>query len=366
MALRHAPGLRRLLLKLGDNHSLAYLPVLTQLTHLELMATREEGIISISVSSRSEEGTTASPLADMTNLVSLKMTDAAVEEYGPCALPPNLTRLEAAWGWYVEGKGDWVEHLAGCSRLQELQLMLPWGDSQVYPTRLIQELAGHLTGLVKVRLDIDDSFNEAADYWYQQDLFHNSPEEWGPIDVAEFMRLPFEASGQYGGGVLPMAYVLIPPPNLSALSSLQHLDVGRWWLAAPSEHFWRVLGGCSSLRSLRGLHASVPPPAGVTFPHLTRLFVTTSTSPGDTLALLGAFPALEELTLSVVPTSSGSDEVSAVPLPVARYPACAQVMSVVAIAGGTINPPMAAAHLPGTSLAWCLAQVYCTRMNGLG
>jgi hypothetical protein len=48
----------------------------------------------------------------------------------------------------------------------------------------------------------------------------------------------------------------------------------------------------------------------VTFPGVTCLEVTTSTSPGDTLALLAAFPALEGLRLNMVPIAIGPDEVS--------------------------------------------------------
>jgi hypothetical protein len=108
---------------------------------------------------------------------------------------------------------------------------------------------------------------------------------------------------------------MVPPPNMGALSNLQHISTSRWgdehqwWLVVSSEHTWRALAGCSSLRSLAELHASVPPPAGVTFPHLTRLEVTTSTSPGDTVTLLGAFPALKQLQLTVVPRSDAADEV---------------------------------------------------------
>jgi hypothetical protein len=100
---------------------------------------------------------------------------------------------------------------------------------------------------------------------------------------------------------------------MGALSSLQHMYVCGWWLVATSERRWRALASCSSLMRLSGLHVSVPPPAGLTLPHLTELEVTSSTSPGDTLALLGALPALQTLHLTVVPTGvpagPGPDEV---------------------------------------------------------
>jgi hypothetical protein len=203
-------------------------------------------------------------------------------------------------------------HLAGCKQLRELQLTVPWCEMFVYPTGLIQDFAEQLTGLVKLSIDIDDSNDEESTEGklmdrFGEDLFRDSPEDWGPIVLADIKRLPLVLAGEVYNVT---SNILIPPPNLSTLTSVQQLHVSGWWLVATSEHQWRVLAGCSSLQSLRGLHASVPPPAGVTFPGVTQLEVTTSTSPGDTVVLLGAFPVLREVALTMVPTDSGADEVS--------------------------------------------------------
>jgi hypothetical protein len=155
------------------------------------------------------------------------------------------------------------------------------------------------------------------------------------VDAEALKQLPLILNGDVLDAAL---HAIIPPPNLSALSSLQVLDVSGWWLVATSERYWRTLAGCSSLRSLHGLHASVPPPAGVTFPHLTFLEVTTSTSPGDTLALLGAFPALEGVRLTVVPISSGADEVSD---SLQRMMMCSELAMRLAVVRGTYSPPAA-------------------------
>jgi hypothetical protein len=115
--------------------------------------------------------------------------------------------------------------------------------------------------------------------------------------------------GRAQGIAWPYDYVVVPPPNMGGLPALQHLQMDGWWLVLSSERYWRALAACHHLQTLPELHVSVPPPAGVTFPGVTRLQVTTSTSPGDTLALLGAFPALKELEMRVVPNDAGATEV---------------------------------------------------------
>jgi hypothetical protein len=104
----------------------------------------------------------------------------------------------------------------------------------------------------------------------------------------------------------PAACTVIPPPNLKGLSSLVHLKVAAWWLVVSTDRHWRTLAGCTALQSLSGLHTCEPPPAGVTFPGVTRLVVTTGTSPSDTLGVLGAFPALRKLQLVLVPQAEDS------------------------------------------------------------
>jgi hypothetical protein len=236
----------------------------------------------------------------MTNLVSLELSRADVQLGAPCALPPYLTRLQLRTD--PSGVGNWGVHLAGCKQLRELQLDVPWGKVAVHPTLLVQGIAEQLTGLVKLGIGLntdEDEDDEPEDVLDHVLAAAEGEVAAGPDDISQ---LPLAIAG---GSAEPGLHVVAPPPNMGALSGLQHMNVSGWWLVAISERYWRVLASCSSLRSLSGLHASVPPPAGVTFPHLTQLEVATSTSPGDTLALLGAFPALERLGLTVVPTVSG-------------------------------------------------------------
>jgi hypothetical protein len=245
----------------------------------------------------------------MTNLVSLRLLDAAVTLGRPSALPPNLTRLEAQLN--ADGGGEWAVHLAGCRRLREVQLTVPRCESDVDPARLIQGIAQKVTGLETLIIDLDDS-NDQALLDRFGDAMYGPVGGLGtgePLDENELMHM---SAILPSNNREPAVHRITPPPNMGALSGLQHLDVSGWWLGVSLEAHWRALGGCSSLRSMSGLHAEVAPPAGVTFPHLTELDVTTSTSPGDTLALLGAFPALETVELTVMPTGSGVDAVSVV------------------------------------------------------
>jgi hypothetical protein len=117
--------------------------------------------------------------------------------------------------------------------------------------------------------------------------------------------------GEDQGWQHQVPHIVVPPSNLRDLSSLQHLRIDEgWWLLANIERHWRALADCVALQSLRNVHTCTPPPAGVTFPGVTRLVVTTGTSPGDTLSVLGAFPALRELELVLVPQEEDSSDSS--------------------------------------------------------
>jgi hypothetical protein len=149
-----------------------------------------------------------------------------------------------------------------------------------------------------------DILADVLDEMLQADNMDEEPgENWMPVPPLIGFTSPDNT-------LYTSSYVIVPPPNMGELTSLQQLYLNNWWLVVSSERYWRALAGCSSLRSLKELHASVAPPAGVTFAHLTWLNVTTSTSPGDTVILLGAFPALEVLWLTVAPRGISHTQVS--------------------------------------------------------
>jgi hypothetical protein len=298
LALRHAPALRRLELVLHEPGSLMYVPVLTQLTQLSLTFYGGDSLITAPDQHRL--------LAGMTNLISLGLDGADVEVGAPCALPPNLTRLEVSFS--PGGVGNWPVHLAGCKQLRELQLGAPWGEVPVHPTLLLRGVAAEqMTRLVKLEVRLTAFWDQEGD---QQEVLAAVLAEVEGEEAAEgddFSQLPLVIAGKVDG---QGPYIWTAPPNMGALSGLQHIEVHDWWLVVTSEHHWRALGSCSSLKGLKGLHASVPPPAGLSVPKLQELWGTTSTSPGDTQALLGAFPALQTLHLTVVPSGPVPDQVS--------------------------------------------------------
>jgi hypothetical protein len=305
LSLRGAAALRRLLLHKPDQQSMLYLPQLTQLTSVSIWG---DGAFLLSIKgSRFNDDHVRCPLSGMTNLVSLLLNVVSLIAHdGSPVLPPNPTSLHLEWCW-GRTVGDWPEQIVQCQQLKELHLKGTGDDIHSNPSVLIQEFAKHLPGLVGLQLTRPEGSErggprrlaDAIAHMRQRAgrFWHGTEEEWTPV-------WPL---GRAGWRSVPEAYIVVPPPNMGALSSLQHLRLTDWALVASSERYWRALGGCSSLRSLFELHTTVAPPAGVTFPHLTELDVTTSTSPGDTLALLGAFPALRELELTVAPTGAAAE-----------------------------------------------------------
>jgi hypothetical protein len=303
LALSAAPALRRLTLDLPDRYSLAYVATLTQLTYLELNSWQQSVVVP--------HAHHHIPLAELSGLVELTLRNMSIDHgySGPGVLPPNITRLEMYHCW---DDGEWWwSHIARCPALRELHLEGAMGDANTHPTLLLQSLAAcgvtDLVDLTVRRRGVDQQSR-----WHLGEVIPHMLDIEGNLGEEEPLGdwWPMPPLGQAQGYMDPEAYVMVPPPNMGALSKLRHLDLTNWWLVVSSERYWRALAGCTSLRSLSGLHASVAPPAGVTFPGVTRLEVTTSTSPGDTVTLLGAFPALRELQLTVVPQSTDASQVS--------------------------------------------------------
>jgi hypothetical protein len=296
IALRSAPALRSLDITVSNPGGLAYLPLLTQLTGLSVGWCW--GL----------DGARLRPLVALPHLVSLQLRGVDLcNTPAPCALPPNLTRLELQGGCTL-GRQGWTQHVAGCKQLQELFVVITnGGDLHTHPTLVMEALAGQLTQLRKLVVEGEDLECEwgrqqlvdvlgqlQQDAAAQQDA--DSDNEDGGNVAGWAVQLPQLAVGEGQGWEVPEAYVAVPPPNMGDLSALQHLE----WLVLSTDAYWRDLAACRQLQTLPELHVSAPPPAGVTFPGVTRLEVTTSTSQGDTLVLLAAFPALKELKLDVV------------------------------------------------------------------
>jgi hypothetical protein len=297
LALRRAPALRRLQLDLLESSNLAYLPLLTQLTHLSL---RSPGANSPSLSS----GTAGRPLAAMTHLVSLQLQGLVSAPAGPCVLPPNITRLELQSSyWYGP---SWLVQAWQCQQLRELHLDSPPEN----PTLVLEALAPHLQHLVKLSVPRSETARLVMQEQHLIKMVSSLLNRAGVVGEEQQqdwqLKVPL---GCAQGIAWPDSYVVLPPPNMGGLPALQHLELEGWWLVLSSSGYWRALGACHQLVTLPEMHVSAPPPAGVTFPGVTRLEVTTRTSPGDTLTLLAAFPGLKELEMKVVPAEDAGDEV---------------------------------------------------------
>jgi hypothetical protein len=303
LALRAAPALRRLNVSLAVPHSLAFLPVLTQLT--ELVVEGVEGVDDVPLTLDIQSGD--APLAAMSNLVSLFLGGADLQPAPSCVLPPNLTQL-GMWGVEL-GKAGWAQHVAGCRNLQVLNITTNTADITTHPTLVMQALAGQLPRLRSLCVQGEDQGVDWGVEQLEEVIDALRPDNDSDDSDGEEEWWPNPPLGQEQG-----YKVAVPPPNMGGLSALQTLRLAGWWLVVSSERYWRHLAGCSSLKSLSDLHAAVPPPAGVTFPGVTRLEVTASTSPGDTLALLAAFPTLQVLDLNVV-LSAAPDNASKVSSP---------------------------------------------------
>jgi hypothetical protein len=314
-ALQPAAALRRLtLLDLQRASSLAPLAALTQVTRLELTGhwrlMERGGVVleevkrgggttsnSTTTTNSTSSSSSSSPLSALPHLVSLQLRKVKVS----AVLPPNLTQLEL---YNCDGisQRTW-RRLAACQQLQEVVLDVGSATHPVYhPTLVLQALSGRMPQLrlLRINREVQDSYGSEE---YLGDILFTMMQRAGVKEeeaAKDGSWWPVPPQGPAQGFQHPEAYVVVPPPNMFGLPSLQTLNLGQQWLVVSSERYWRHLAGCSSLRSL-SLHTTLPPPAGVTFPAMEELVITTSTSRGDTLALLAAFPALKEVWLTVVP-----------------------------------------------------------------
>jgi hypothetical protein len=243
-------------------------------------------------------------------------------------------------------QAGWEQHVAGCRHLQELHVATNIVDITTHLTMVLRALAGTLTQLRTLWVTEED----IEQFWGMQHLemvidmlLDALPDADSDDSDGEEQWWPRPPLGQAQGFDNPEGYMAVPPPNMGGLPALQQLRMRGWWLVVSSKRHWRHLAACSSLRHLSNLHTTVPPPAGVAFPGVTQLEVTTSTSLGDTLTLLAAFPALKELKLDVVMQAVSANEVSAhCAWPVAVMTICCWVM-------GEWQPACCAGHAFATN-----------------
>jgi hypothetical protein len=304
--LQQATGLRSLTFEhLADSCSLVYLPLLTQLTELSISPWRDEDVgLAVGNPPRT-------PLADMTHLRSLCLDqsdnlykfklcedDSVDQTTLPLVLPPNLTELEVAvpscW------PGTFWRQIAGCSQLVSLTVIMVFNDdvdaAADHPSWMLHHLAGclpHLQHLSMHGFGKPDTphlpvvlgvlaFTVAGQ---QQEEEHG----WDWADLA--------APGL--GETAADNIVVVPPPNMGALTALQTVEFGDGYqFRCCGPHHWHALAGCSALQELHWVEAWQVPPAGVKFPGVTDLKLLVA-PPGDTVSVLGAFPTLQTLRLEL-------------------------------------------------------------------
>jgi hypothetical protein len=305
--LQRAAALRHLTLQvMPDHESLKYLPLLTQLRELELTDPWDDPALAYG-------DPCSAPLARMENLAVLKIRagfqlsehTAQSDAELPQVLPPNLTRLEVSVP--ACQLGAFWRQVAACSLLVELEVYQEVEEPTAadHPSWMLCILAEHLHHLKKLVLQGRAWRQHPVNYMPEVLLALASTEagqqqqqehgcDWQQPPVLVF------------GGERDLCNVVVPPPNMGSFPALQDLQVpftwlDGWWLLCSAPHHWRALAACTALQRLESLQASCPPPAGVKFAGITFLLTAVGTSPGDTIALLGAFPALRELELKLCP-----------------------------------------------------------------
>jgi hypothetical protein len=304
--LQEATGLRSLTIEhLPDSYSLGYLPLLTQLTELR-MGSCDRIRASLVVGANLK-----APLADMTGLRALSLGvsdgwafqlchDNSVDQADlPLVLPPHLTRLEMLVTDCEPG-AFW-RHIAACSQLVDLTVNLDIASvPEDHPSWMMCCLAGSLPHLQHFTV-----------MWHGSEGSEVTQGVLGLLaDTEEAQQQQEEQGWDWEDVTAPgLGWASVPPPNMGGLTALRTLHFP---LSQPcgccSPHHWHALAGCRSLQQLYGLDAWAVPPAGVKFPGVTDLKMLVSTPLGDTVAVLGAFPALQKLwvVLHPVPALAGT------------------------------------------------------------
>jgi hypothetical protein len=310
-ALKRAAALRRLsLINVPDTFDLPHLKDLPQVTSLRLISSAYEGVPLV----MSHWSTT--PLAALPNCRSLelggawKLGDDDVDEWTcPLALPPNLTSLHISG--MVTTEGALWRHIAACSALEELELPAAEESPLTHPSWALKQLAGSLGRLKRLTIphetlkygDLRSRLKVLLRKLYMPDNVQDPDAD--QQEVAAALRLAVTATLPVTGMDLSAAdqHIMPLPHNIAGFSSLEVLELpggirNGWWLMCSVPQHWEALAGCTALQKLQGLHTRQPPPAGVKFPNVTSLEVVVA--PGDAVGVLGAFPALQDLSISSV------------------------------------------------------------------
>jgi hypothetical protein len=298
--LQQATGLRSLTIEgMADSYSLQYLPLLTQLTELCIRRLPEAKVGLV-------VGTKA-PLADMRHLRMMSLgvgdrfpfqlcQDNDIDQASlPLVLPPHLTQLEVCVPQCEPGM--FWRHIAACRQLLNLtvhhEFVVAAADHTSWMLYCLADGLPHLQHLTIV------GDGHAAEEILQEvlDLLAGTQEAQQQQEEQGWDWEDLAAPGL--GTTRAFEWVVVPPPNMGRLTSLQTLHFtfcSRLRCCGP--HHWHALAGCRSLQQLHWAEAWAVPPAGVKLPGVTDLQIGVFPS-SDTLAVLGAFPALQQLELEL-------------------------------------------------------------------
>jgi hypothetical protein len=277
-----------------------YLRLLTQLTELQLMTGGEDLSLALAYPPKA-------PLAEMTALRALNLNDNtyfrlsqdfdAQEATLPLVLPPHLTRLEVLVPFCQPGM--FWRHITACTGLVSLTVDTGYISAAAdHPSWMLYHLAKSLEGLQHLEVS-----GQAADHAAPGMLLEvvgllagteagQQQEEQG-WDWQDLAAPGLGATAVYNS-------VVVPPPNMGSLTALRTLDfLGHGYqFRCCGPHHWRALAGCRDLQQLHWVEACQVPPAGVQFPGVTDLkLVVCAPAVSGTVAVLGAFPALQQLLL---------------------------------------------------------------------
>jgi hypothetical protein len=297
-----ATGLRSLTLdNVVGNDSLLALQLLTQLTGLTLSAFSAGGpCLAVG-------DPPVAPLAGMTRLRELCLynngfpmwlwnDEGEGEADLPLVLPPHLTLLEALLPRCSPGM--FWRHVTACRQLVRLTLHAePICDAADHPSWVLHQLASSLVGL---------------QYLEVRGFVSNSPailpEVLGLLADTEAGQQQQQQGWDWADMAAPgledetrSSNVVVPPPNMGALTALRTLQIDHGYqFRCCSPHHWHALAGCCGLRQLHLIQAWVAPPAGVKFTGVTDLkLMIDAPALSATAAVLGAFPALQQLLLKL-------------------------------------------------------------------
>jgi hypothetical protein len=226
----------------------------------------------------------------------------------PLVLPPHLTRLEVLVPSCRPGR--FWRHIAACTQLVSLTVWKYCADAAAdHPSWMLRRLVDSLPHLQHFTLR---GFGAAGDpilpgvlrLLASTEAGQQQQEEQG-WDWADLAAPGLGATAAYNT-------VVVPPPNIGRLTALRTLDfLGHGYhFRCCGAHHWHALAECKALQQLHGLDAWQAPPVQVKLAAVTELQLLGAAPFNDTLAVLRAFPALQQLVLKLDLHVPGTPEVS--------------------------------------------------------